>query len=113
MSHALELGLKGQNDECAAYLTTLLRAIHQANIDGGGWQTAMHLLPRDDPWERVIFGGSQGDLEVIAGYQEALRKLRKGSGRGEDGAEEDSKGGAKGGGRGSWKKKETGGGDGN
>jgi hypothetical protein len=110
-SHALELALKGQADESAAYLVQVLQSVHQANIDGGGWHIAMHLLPRDDPWEKVLFGGSQGELKTIAGYQEALRKLQKGSGRGGEASHEDSKGGSKGGGRGG-KKKETGGGDG-
>lgn len=113
LGRVLGLALKGQSEECAAYLVPILRSAQQASIDGGGWQTAMHLLPRDDPWERVLFGGSQGDLETIAGYQEALRKLRKGAGRGEDGAHDDAKGGSKGAGRRSGKKNETSGGDGN
>ena len=48
-----------------------------------------------------------GDAWALADFSEKKVKWGKMTG-----LDEDSKGGAKGGGRGSWKKKETGGGDG-
>ena len=70
----------------------------------------MHMLPRSDPLEQSQFGGTQKELEIIAGYQDALKKLQKpktfqgtdeDAGKGKGGGakkKEDRKGGGKGGG---------------
>ena len=34
-------------------------------------------MPRSDPVSRPQFGGTQGELETIASYREAIRKLEK------------------------------------
>lgn len=78
-SNILELMLKGEHDRAAGYLTQLCRALHQTAIDGGAWHTASHMLPVSDPLDRVNFAGTHQELEVIASYQEALRRLKKGT----------------------------------
>ena len=59
-------------------------------IDDGHWSTASLLIPVPDPIDKVKFGGSHAQLEVIAAYREGLRKLEKAH------AESDKKSGAKG-----------------
>ena len=97
----LEQLLRGEVDQAAAYLTQLVRCVHQVSLDNGSWSTAMHMLPRADPLEQPLFGGAQAELEIISSYQEALKKLKQTGGEKGDG-----KGGAKADG------KKTAGGDG-
>ena len=77
-SNILEMMLKDEHDQAAGYLTQLCRALHQTALDGGSWHTASHMLPTADPLERVACAGTHNELEIIAGYQEALRRLKKG-----------------------------------
>ena len=76
-SHILGLMLKDRPRVAEAYLVQLLRALHQVAIDGGQWDTGTLLLPTPDPIYRYQFGGTEEDLEVIAGYQDTIEKLRK------------------------------------
>jgi hypothetical protein len=77
ISHALTLGLRGENDQSHAYLAQTLRAIYQVSLDNGSWETASYLLPRRDPVTKVEFGGTHKELETIYAYREALKKLKK------------------------------------
>ena len=56
----------------------LLRAVHQTVLDKGSWDTASLLLPTQDPCHRELFGATQGELETIIAYQDALKKVKKG-----------------------------------
>ncbi len=55
----------------------LLRCLHQVAIDDGSWSTSALLLPAADPIDKVRFGGSYSQLEVVAAYRGAVRKLEK------------------------------------
>jgi hypothetical protein len=87
VSHALALLLRGKVLEGEAYLVQVLRALHQSALDDGEWESAGLLLPKADPIKKPVFGGTQSELEVIAAYKEALRKLegKRGSGGGHKG----------------------------
>lgn len=75
-SNVLNLMMKGKEKEALAYQVQFLRALHQVNLDGGVWTTAMWLLPKADPIDRPLFGDTAKELETIAAYQEALKKLQ-------------------------------------
>ncbi len=94
ISHILALILRQQTEQAAAYAIQLLRATHQAQIDGGEWGTALHLLPQRDPIQRIDFGGTERELETIQNYKESLAKLRRGQHAKDP---EAAKGGGKGG----------------
>ena len=102
LSHILTLQLRGQNLQSQAYTVQLLRALHQVSLDGGGWQTAMLLLPKADPLQKEAFGATERELEAIVAYQEAMKRIKpvfhgddgngektekekKGKGKGEEG----------------------------
>ena len=72
--------LRREHQEAEAYVVQLMRCVHQVCLDSGAWTTGQHLLPRADPLEKPLFGGTQQELENIAAYTEALRKLRKSHG---------------------------------
>ncbi len=78
-SNILDRLLKDEVDQAAGYLTKLCRALHQTALDGGSWHAASRTVPVADPFERVAFAGTHQELEVIASYQEAFRRLKKGS----------------------------------
>ena len=77
VSSALQLLLQGRNKLAALQLTPLLRALHQASLDNGNWQTAWLLLHLPDPTGQPKFGGEPQDLEVIASYLKAVGELEK------------------------------------
>lgn len=77
LSHLLQTLLKGQLNQGALQVTQLLRATHQAALDGGEWRTAWLLLDLADPLEKPRFGGEAQQLELVAGYVRALSDLEK------------------------------------
>ncbi len=90
MSHVLDLLAHGHHQIGTAYLVQVLRATHQVALDQGGWEVASLLLPRQDPQDRVRFGGTPAELETISAYRDALKKISK---------KEDGEKGAKGAGK--------------
>ncbi len=74
-SHILDLLLHDKPDQAAGYASQLCRALHQVSLDQGQWDAAALLLPRPDPLQRVVFGGSPAEMEVVAGYRDTIRKL--------------------------------------
>ena len=67
---------RGQDLQSQAYTVQLLRAPHQVSLDGGGWQTAMLLLPKADPLQKETFGATERELEAIVAYQEAMKRIK-------------------------------------
>ena len=88
LSQALELLMRGRQDQGVAYLVQLLRTLNQTNLDEGSWDTASLLLPKRDPLERSLFGGTQQELEVAAAYKKAMRDLMPARPAGAPGGEE-------------------------
>ena len=73
--------LKDRPDQAGgAYAVQLARAVHQSAIDDGGWESADLMLPKAPPDQRIPFGGTQTEMEVIANYRDALKKLEKAHG---------------------------------
>ncbi len=68
-----------------------MRALYQAQLDNGSWETATLLLPERDPASRAESGGTEHQLETIYNYKDSLRKLCKGQG-GKDGEADHGKG---------------------
>ncbi len=58
-------------------MAQIFRAHHQVALDGGVWDSAALLLPRPDPVNRPLFGGTQAELETVSAYKEALNKLER------------------------------------
>ena len=59
------------------------------------------LLPKADPVQRELFGGTERELEAAVAYQESLRKLKRSmqtewSSKGDGGKGDGSKGGGEG-----------------
>jgi hypothetical protein len=76
-SHCLQLSLRGQHRCAQAYLVQLCRALYQVALDRGSWETASLFLPRTDPAQRDMWGGTEQELEAAAAYNEAMRKMRQ------------------------------------
>jgi hypothetical protein len=66
-SHCLQLSLRGQHRCAEAYLVQLCRALYQVAL----------FLPRTDPTQRDMWGGTEQELEAAAAYNEAMGKMRK------------------------------------
>ena len=97
--YAVTLSLRGEQEECQAFMVQMLRAGHQCSIDNGSWDTASLLIPRKDPISRLEFGGTHRELETIFSYQKALKELKKTSdapGGGGGGGDKSAKGSGKG-----------------
>ncbi len=73
-------------------MVQLLSSIHQAQIENGNWENSIHLLPFQDPVSRILFGGTECELETIFNYREPLQKLRKSQGSEGGDANGDGKG---------------------
>ena len=82
VSHILDRLLHDRPDQAAAYAAQLCRAVHQVVLDGGGWDSASLLLPKTDPLQKTLFGGSQTEMEIVANYRDTLKKLEKAHGSG-------------------------------
>ncbi len=91
VGHAMALLLRGEQVQAEAYLALLLRALHQVCLDGGAWDTAALFMPAADPIDKERFGGSHAQLEVVAAYREAIKKL--GKSRHDGGKDKDGKDG--------------------
>jgi len=59
-----------------AYVIQILRGIHQAVLDGGSWETSSMFLPGDDPCKRDAFGATEHELQTVAAYKEALKRIQ-------------------------------------
>jgi len=76
LSDVLQL-LDAQENEAAMGLTVqALKALHQVALDGGAWETALLLLPDDDPLSKPAFGGEERELEAAYTYKKSLQELR-------------------------------------
>ena len=51
--------------------------VHQTALDGGNRENSWMLLPIQDPLGKDRFGGTEEELESVAGYRTALRNLQK------------------------------------
>ena len=112
LSYALTLSLRGDQEECQAFIVQMLRAVHQCSIDNGSWDTASLLIPRKDPISRLEFGGTHRELETIFSYQKALKELKKTVDAPGGGGGGDKDKSAKGSGKGNDKQKDKKGGGG-
>jgi hypothetical protein len=88
LSHVLTYSLAGRHAEAEAYMVQILRAIHQSVLDGGQWHTAVLLLPGEDPCQKESFGATERELQIIAGYRDAHRRITKPFGQ-DKGADKD------------------------
>ena len=80
-------------------LIQVLKAIHQATVDGGDWRTAALLVPLPDPCGRAEYGASMEELELVAAYRKSIYELGKAQKFGDGQRREDAEGeetGAKG-----------------
>ena len=89
-------------------MAQILKSLHQVALDQGAWLSAQHLLPGGDPIDRVAFGGSHQEMEAIAGYHDAIRKLKRGQGSEDTKKEPKGKGAGKGAGKDKEKEKDGG-----
>jgi hypothetical protein len=76
MSQALELLLRGKTQAGAAYLTQMVKAVHQVALDQGDWRTAILMIPEEDPLGRPDFGGDELELKRIHSHRKAIKELR-------------------------------------
>ncbi len=57
----------------------LLRAVRQLTLDQGFWDVVGLLLPKQDPLDRVRFGKSAAEFEIVVAYRDAMKKIQKGA----------------------------------
>ena len=96
MSDILQL-LEGEETDQAIGLTVQgLKALHQVALDSGGSDTALLLLPDEDPLARPAFGGEEAELEAAYRYKKSLRELRAQQGSRAGGSLDDAGGDAAG-----------------
>ena len=76
ISHILELLEARRVEEAAATCVQLLKSIHQAALDSGGWTLASTLLPWEDPLTREAFGGDEDEMIAAAAWSRGLRDLQ-------------------------------------
>ena len=93
MSDILQRLEPEETDQAIGLTVQGFKALHQVALDGGGWDTALLLLPDEDPLARPAFGGEEAELEAAFRYKKSLRELRaqqghRGSGSMDDGGED-------------------------
>ena len=78
LAEALQAFFEGHTAMGIATLVQLLKALHQVAIDGENWDSALHMLPYQDPLASDEFGGEEEELETIAAYRKAVKELKIG-----------------------------------
>ena len=68
--------LQGEVLSGIAMAVNAMRAIHQAALDNGKWDTAILMVSTPDPLEQVQFAGEPDEMGRIAAYQDAFLKLK-------------------------------------
>ena len=68
---------QGHPDQGALLAVQLLKAIHQAYLDDGSWDSAALHLSTPDFYRRRLHGGSEREAEVLAQYRRSLADLRR------------------------------------
>ena len=63
--------------DATVLVVQLMKALHQALLDGGDWSTATLYLPTPDPFSKKDFGGNESEAEAIASYRRARVDLLK------------------------------------
>ena len=77
LSHALNLGaVEGKPVEALAMVVQVQKAIEQAVLDKGRWDTAQWYLPYVDPYFAKRHAGTFVEVAGIAGYREVMSKLK-------------------------------------
>ncbi len=79
---------RGEYRPAQALCVQSMKCLHQAAIDGGGFDLAWPLTGLADPLRKERFGGEPEELEIIGQWAKSLdeveKRARKGAGRGED-----------------------------
>jgi hypothetical protein len=68
--------LQGEILPGVAMAINAMRAIHQAALDNGKWDTANLMVSTPDPLETIQFAGEPDEMGRIAAYQDAFLKLK-------------------------------------
>ena len=76
ISQLLELIEHRQMEQAGATAVQLLKAIHQTALDGGSWNSAIHLLPWDDPLQKDLFGGDEQEMMAAAAWNRGIKDLQ-------------------------------------
>jgi len=80
LSEVLHLVIfQGELPKAMAMIVQLLKATHQAALNGGSWEIASLLIPGEDPLLPPRFAGQFGELAAAAAYREGLAALRVGT----------------------------------
>ena len=75
-SHILELIEHRKMEEAGATAVQVLKAIHQTALDGGSWNSAVLLLPWDDPLQKDLFGGDEQEMMAAASWNRGIKDLQ-------------------------------------
>ena len=62
-------------EEVQAMLVQLIKSCHQFCLDGGSWKAAWVLTTVEDPYGSVEFGGTEEELNIVAGLLKAKQEL--------------------------------------
>ena len=75
-STVLQLQIAGEHKHATAYTVQALKALHQVALDQGRWDAAELLLLLGETQDLANFGGTEGEMVAIHGFQKALRELK-------------------------------------
>ena len=74
---ALQLIKDGLPDQAALVMEQHMKALHQAFLDNGSWETAALHVSTPDFFRRRAFGGTEREAEVLAQHRRSLADLHR------------------------------------
>ena len=87
MDQLLELVRLLRGNLATAYTVQASKAVLQASLDGGSWESASLLWPFPDPLGGPEFGGQESEMQAVLAYRRALTELRSKSKVGNEGTQ--------------------------
>ena len=74
---ALQLVKDGRPDQAALVMIQHMKALHQAFLDEGSWETAALHVSTPDFFRRRAYGGTEREAEVLAQYRRSVADLQR------------------------------------
>ena len=68
--------MENQGDYAMALTVQASKAVFQASLDNGTWETGCLLWPFPDPLGGPEFGGQENEMQAVYAYKKALAELK-------------------------------------
>jgi hypothetical protein len=76
LSEILGAMMENKGDYAMALTVQASKAVFQASLDDGKWDTAAFLWPFPDPLGGPEFGGQENEMQAVYAYRKALAELK-------------------------------------